>query len=218
MEWIDLTGAVLRGVIIGFLVAAPIGPVNLICIKRTVLVGRWNGFFVGQGAAVGDATFAIVAAFGLTAVAALVQDYAMPLQIVGGTVLVVMGVRTFLTEPEHAEREDTTIDMLHGLGSTFLLTITNPATLLGFIAIMAGAGGLVDGEAQARGGYLYAGTLVFGVWLGSTLWWLGVTSLTSLIKLKSEDPRLSHIHHGSGVLILLFGLAVFAKVAGWIDF
>lgn len=218
MEWVDLGGAILRGVIIGFLVAAPIGPVNLICIKRTVMVGRWNGFFVGQGAAVGDATFAIVAAFGLTAVATMVQAYAVPLQVVGGTVLVAMGIRTFLTKPEHAEREDAALDMLHGLGSTFLLTITNPATLLGFIAIMAGAGGLIDGAAQARGGYLYAGVLVAGVWLGSTLWWLGVTSLTSLIKLKPEDPRLAHIHHGSGVLILLFGLAVFAKVAGWINF
>lgn len=218
MEWFGLTDAVIRGVIIGFLVAAPIGPVNLICIKRTVLVSRWNGFIVGQGAAVGDATFAIVAAFGLTAIAAMVQDYAMPLQIIGGTVLVVMGLRTFLIEPEHAENEDTTRDVLGGIGSTFLLTITNPATLLGFIAIMAGAGGLIDGEAQSRGGYLYAAMLVFGVWLGSTLWWLGVTSLANLIKLGPDDPRLDHIHHGSGVLILLFGLAVFAKVAGWIDF
>ncbi|MGB1088431.1 MAG: LysE family translocator, partial [Alphaproteobacteria bacterium] len=214
----DLAGAVLRGVVIGFLVAAPIGPVNLICIQRTVTIGRWNGFLVGQGAAVGDGTFAIVAAFGLTAISSLVEAYTTPLQVVGGTVLIVMGLRTFLTEPEHAARAETRMDTVHGLGATYLLTITNPATLLGFIAIMAGAGGLVDGAAQARGGYLYAAVLVFGVWLGSTLWWLGVTSLASLIKLGPDDRRLAHIHHGSGVLIFVFGLAVFAKVAGWIDF
>lgn len=210
--------AVLRGIVIGVIVAAPIGPVNLICIKRTVLIGRWNGFAVGQGAAIGDAAFAIVAAFGLTAVAALVQDYSTWLEVVGATVLVIMGVRTFLTEPEHAEREDTTMDVVHAALSAFLLTITNPATLLGFIAIVAGAGGLVDAEVQATGGYAYAAALVAGVWLGSNIWWLGVTSLASLIKLGPDDKRLAQIHHGSGVLIFVFGLVVYAKAAGLVSF
>lgn len=156
----EYTDALVRGALVGIIVAAPIGPVNLICIHRTVVHGRINGFLAGQGAAIGDGIFATVAAFGLAAVAAYVQYYSDAIQMVGGGVLIAMGIRTFLAAPEHAAREDTAFGLIRAFGLAFLLTITNPATLLGFVAIFAGVGGIIDAGGAEVNGYDYAAVLV----------------------------------------------------------
>jgi len=215
---VDVIETLIRGAIVGVIVAAPIGPVNLICIHRTVVHGRINGFLAGQGAAIGDGIFATVAAFGLAAVAGFLKEYTDIIQMVGGGVLIAMGIRTFLAAPEHAAREDTAFGLIRAFGLAFLLTVTNPATLLGFVAIFAGVGGIIESGGAAENGFDYAAFLVAGVYLGSTLWWAAITGLAGILRNRTDEAWLNIIHHGSGALIVLFGIAVFLKVFGVIEF
>lgn len=219
----DLWGveALWRGVLIGLAAAAPIGPVNLICIHRTISRGRINALMAGQGAAIGDGLFAIVAAFGITAVSSFIAAYEVPIQFVGGFVLLGMGIRALLTDPTTVKvaGDDTALDLVKAVGVTFSLTVTNPATMFGFAAIFAGVGGLVAAQPDgAPRDYVYAAMLVFGVWLGSTLWWLVITNLAAIFRDRAEQSWLIIVQRVSAGLIILFGLVVFAKLAGLITF
>jgi threonine/homoserine/homoserine lactone efflux protein len=146
----DQIWLIISGFAIGIFVAAPIGPVNLICIRRTLAYGLINGFVSGLGAAIGDGVFAAITAFGLTAITLLIEGYSCTLQLVGGLLLLGFGVHTFLAEPVTvavANVEGVAGGRRNFIGaflSTFALTITNPATLLGFAALMAGLGTLGD--------------------------------------------------------------------------
>ncbi len=213
--------ALWRGLMIGIAVAAPIGPVNLICIHRTISRGRLNALMAGQGAAMGDSVFAVIAAFGLTAVSGFVTDWQVTIQIIGGVILIGMGIRTLLSDPLRpvAKGDDSALDILKVIAATFSLTITNPATLFGFAAIFAGVGGIVGGDTGEKAAdYGYATTLVIGVWAGSTLWWLFITNLAALLRDRAEHGWLMVVQRVSGAIIIGFGLVVFARLLGLFDF
>lgn len=217
--------ALWRGIIIGIAVAAPIGPVNLICIHRTISRGRLNALMAGQGAAIGDSVFAIIAAFGLTAVSSFVTDWEMQIQLVGGVILLGMGIKTLISDPvqavskDNAKYDNGALDLAKVVAATFSLTITNPATLFGFAAIFAGVGGIVGADTGEKSAdYGYAATLVAGVWAGSTLWWLFITNLAALLRDRAEHGWLMVVQRVSGVIIVGFGLAVFARLLGLFDF
>lgn len=201
---------ILNGVLIGIVVAAPIGPVNLICIRRTLAYGRTNGFVSGLGAAVGDALFAAVAAFGLTAASSLVVTFGDVLQAVGGVFLVGLGIHTFLSKPADTDtvRTSTRSNLIAAVLATFMLTITNPATMLGFVAIFGGVGGLVTTEP----GLITATLLVVAVFIGSALWWLGVTMTVGLLRGGMTEQHLFMINRVSGVLIVLFGVFILGRL------
>src|SRR5882672_1450962 len=171
------------GVVIGLVVAVPIGPVNLICIRRTLAYGPVNGFFSGLGAALGDGVFAVVTAFGLTAISQWIEGYSTILRLVGGLMLLGFGLHIFhadvsvLRDAEGApSRENGSSSMVRTIASTFALTITNPATLFGFAALFAGLGSLAGGEAT----FFDASVTVLGVVWGSTLWWFTVTTIVGI--------------------------------------
>ena len=151
------------GVVMGLAAAVPIGPVNLICIRRSFAFGPVNGFVSGLGAALGDGVFAAIMGFGLTWVAHLIEGYAAIIELIGGAMLVWFGWRTFIAPPmirclDEGEK-DGAANLLRAMASTFALTITNPATLLAFTAMFAGLGGLAGGA----GSYVDAGFVVAGV-------------------------------------------------------
>lgn len=201
---------ILNGVLIGIVVAAPIGPVNLICIRRTLAYGRTNGFVSGLGAAIGDAIFAAVAAFGLTAAASLLMMFGDWLQAVGGVFLIALGIHTYLNKPadNEAVNAKTSGKLAAAVLATFVLTITNPATMLGFVAIFGGVGGLVTTEPSM----LTAGLLVIAVFLGSSLWWLGVTMTVGLLRDRMTDQTLVLINRVSGGLIISFGIFILIRL------
>lgn len=206
LDWL----LIVNGVIIGIVVAAPIGPVNLICIRRTLAFGRTNGFVSGLGAAIGDGLFATVAAFGLTAASAFIIAAGDWFQAIGGLFLIGLGVHTYFHDP----REDGEVDVRSGgklasaVSATFLLTITNPATMLAFIAIFGGVGGLVAENPSM----MAASALVVAVFVGSSLWWLGVTMFVGLLRHRMTDQTLILINRISGVLIAVFGLVVLGRL------
>ena len=137
------------GVVIGVAVAAPIGPINLMAIRNTLNHGFWAGLFTGTGAVLGDGTFAVFAAFGITAVSEFIIGYATWIQLVGGIILTAVGLSIMLATPAENGLEGEVTRLRPGalVASTYVLTITNPATMMGFIAIFGGSGTWSAGRA-----------------------------------------------------------------------
>lgn len=198
------------GIVIGLAVAAPIGPINLMCIQRSLNHGFAAGLMTGAGAVVGDGVFAAVSAFGLAAVSGAISAYSGWIEAVGGLMLVIMGVRVFVQPPpERSSAPPPSLVRHAGLFSgTFFLTITNPATMLGFIALF-GAGGLV----RSPGNYGAAGLMVLSVMTGSLIWWIIVSGTVSRYRSRFSAATMRLIDHISGVLILGFGLFVLGRLA-----
>ncbi len=199
---------VLSGVVMGLIAAAPIGPVNLICIRRTFAFGTLNGFVSGLGAALGDGVFAAVTGFGLTWIAQLIHGYSTIIELVGGAMMVWYGWRSFFA-PVTPRCPETGVDrsgtnLGKAMLSTFALTITNPATLMFFGGMFAGLSGLAGGA----GSFSDASLVVGGVVGGSALWWLVLTALIGLFHTRIDEKAMRAINKGSGVLVGLFGLAV----------
>jgi threonine/homoserine/homoserine lactone efflux protein len=205
---------ILFGVGMGLIAAVPIGPVNLICIRRTFAFGPVNGFVSGLGAALGDGVFAAVTGLGLTWVAQLIEGYAAVIELTGGALLVYFGFRAFTASPmariEDGEKCDDRggASLVRAIASTFALTVTNPATLLAFTAMFAGLGGLAGGA----GSYLDAGLVVAGVVGGSAGWWLVLTTVIGLFHTGITDGTVRIINRASGGLVASFGVAVLVHV------
>jgi threonine/homoserine/homoserine lactone efflux protein len=204
------------GVIIGLIVAAPIGPVNLICVRRTILFGPLNGFVSGLGAACGDGVFAIVTAYGLTAISQLIEGYATPLKLAGGLMLLGFGIHIFnadvslLRDAENASaRENGSSSLPNAIASTFALTIANPATLFGFAALFAGLGGI----AGSRPLFFDTTLMVIGVIGGSTVWWFAITTIVGIFHRHIDTAVMRAINHIFGILVTAFGVIVLGDVA-----
>jgi threonine/homoserine/homoserine lactone efflux protein len=200
----ELLGTLVRGFIVGFSIAAAVGPISLLCIRKTLTNGRLAGFVCGMGAATADGLYGCVAAFGLTWVSGLLVDQQPWLHFVGGLFLIYLGARTFLEKPvETADFTATPLPtgLARSYASTFSLTVANPMTILSFTAIFAGLG-----LGETSGGYTLASTLVAGVFAGSALWWILLSTGVGLLRSKLETTALRWINRVSGVLILGFGV------------
>jgi threonine/homoserine/homoserine lactone efflux protein len=193
----------LKGVLVGLLIAIPAGPVGVLCIRRTIFHGQLAGFLSGLGAATADAVFGIIAGFGLTVISDILLGYQDWLRIIGAAFLLYIGISAFRADPlagTQAQRDPE--DLLGDYASTFALTITNPVTILAFLAIFAGIG--LSGPEATLG---RAAILVLGVWLGSLLWWAGLAFGAGLVRLSFRRHHLVWINRGSG------GILVFSAVA-----
>jgi len=191
----------LRGILIGFSIAAPVGPIGVLCIRRTLAEGRATGFVSGLGAATADAIYGCIAGFGLTLVTRFLIDQQVWLRLFGGAFLCYLGVKTVLSRPARQAASAKGSGLAGAYGSTFLLTLTNPMTILSFAAVFAGLG-LVSAE----GSYASAGILVLGVFTGSALWWLTLSGGVSLLRSKFDARRLEWVNRISGIIITGFGV------------
>ncbi|WP_119065175.1 LysE/ArgO family amino acid transporter [Aggregatilinea lenta] len=193
----------LRGLIIGFSIAAPVGPIGVLCIRRTLADGRAHGLVSGLGAATADAMYGAIAAFGLTAVSGFLVDQQTALRLIGGAFLIFLGVRTLRARPaENAAVVATPNGSLRAAYlSTVALTLTNPATILSFVAIFAGLG-----LSETGGDALAALGLVAGVFAGSAAWWLLLSGGVSLLRTSFTPRRLRWVNWASGAILAGFGL------------
>jgi len=191
----------LKGLIIGFSIAAPVGPIGLLCIQRTLAKGMPFGFISGLGAATADAVYGCIAGLGLTFISSFLISQQALLSVIGGLFLIYLGYKTYFSEPGEKAALTKEKGMISFYISTFLLTLTNPVTILSFIAIFAGLG-----LANVHGNYTYAMVLVSGVFSGSLLWWLILSSVTSFIRKKFNFQSLKVINKISGIIIMGFGL------------
>ncbi|MDQ7840842.1 MAG: LysE family transporter [bacterium] len=209
----------LKGIIIGFSIAAPVGPIGVLCIRRTLADGRAAGLVSGLGAATADAVYGAIAGFGLTFVSGLLIGHQAWLRLAGGVFLVYLGVRTFSATSASEGPSRTGAGLLRAYASTFLLTLTNPMTILSFAAIFAGlglanaAGGYTTaGGYGVAGSYTTAGALVAGVFLGSAAWWLILSGSAGAVRSKVGPPGMRWINRLSGCIIAAFGLAAFISL------
>jgi threonine/homoserine/homoserine lactone efflux protein len=195
---------VLRGFILGLAIAAPVGPIGVLCIRRTLAQGRTFGFVSGLGAATADAIYGCIAAFGLTAISALLVRQQDLLRLLGGLFLCYLGVRTLLARPTEQSAVAEGQSLGRAFFSTLLLTLTNPMTILSFVAVFAGLG--VGGG----NGYGAAAAIVLGVFLGSAAWWLLLSGGVSLVRDKFDARAMLWVNRISGAIILGFGLLALA--------
>lgn len=190
----------LRGLAIGFSIAAPVGPIGVLCIRRTLAEGRLAGFLSGMGAATADMLYGAVAAFGLTAVQELLLGSADWLRIAGGAFLLYLGLKTFTARPAEGAPRVRRGGPAGAYLSTFLLTITNPMTILSFIAIFAG---LRLGE--SAGDPASAALMVAGVFLGSAAWWLTLSTGVGLLRERFTPAAMTWVNRLAGAVIFTFG-------------
>ncbi len=192
----------LRGLVIGFSIAAPVGPIGVLCIRRTLAGGRLHGLASGLGAATADASYGAVAGFGLTAVSGLLVEQQGWLRLIGGLFLCALGIRTILARPASEAASASRNGLLGAYLSTFALTLTNPLTILSFVAIFAGLG-----IAETGADYGAALTLVAGVFVGSAAWWLLLSGGVSLLRERFTPRRMRWVNRLSGAVLIAFGLA-----------
>lgn len=191
-----------RGLVIGVSIAAPVGPIGVLCIRRTLAEGRAAGFVSGMGAATADAIYGFIAAFGLTFISGFLISQQSWIRLIGGLFLLYLGVKTLLAPVADRPAQVEGRGLIGDYASTFFLTLTNPMTILAFAAVFAGLG---VGEAQSD--YLAAALTVLGVFLGSALWWLTLSTLVALFRQRIGPGVLLWVNRISGLLILGFGVA-----------
>ncbi len=201
--------------VLGLMVAAPVGPVGLLCIRRTIQKGMAVGFATGFGAAFADAFFSAVAAFGVAAVLELIQNHTQPIYIAGGAFLLVVAWHTWHDKPRQPEPEEEEEKRLAKLGvhvtgiakamlSSFLITLTNPATVFGVLAIIATFGGMKSSREAA--------IIVGGIFLGSSLWWLLLSGGTAMVRRHFTERTVIWMNRFTAVA--LTPLAVYALAVG----
>ncbi|WP_343562244.1 LysE family transporter [Kiloniella sp. b19] len=199
----------LKGIAVGVAIAAPVGPIGLLCIRTTLMQGRVAGLATGLGAASADALYGLMVAAGLTLTGILVA-YALPLKLFGGLLIAVLGgltVRSFFrgggeTDPEASRSLSSGGSVFKAYGVTFVLTLSNPMTIIAFVGMVSALGSTAT--ADGEGAYL----LVAGVFFGSALWWLFMVHLSLFARKRLPVERLRFVELFSGLILLVWG--------GWI--
>ncbi len=203
----ELFGLLMQGIVLGFSIAAPVGPIGVLCIRRTLQNGFKSGLASGLGAASADAVYGAIAAAGLTLAADFLAKQQIWMGILGGTFLLFLGVRIFFSPPPEADGQDLETNKLGGdYLSTFLLTLSNPITIFSFAAMFGGLNaGLGDGVR------IGAFVLVLGVFSGSALWWLGLSTSVNYFRKKFSVGVMQWVNHLAGAVIVIFGLLMMGR-------
>lgn len=191
----------IKGIILGLAIAAPIGPIGVLCIRRTIANGRISGIVSGLGTATADAAYGCIAAFGITYIAEFLINIYEYLQIIGGMFLIYLGYEIFVSAPAKKAFKINSANRIKDYTSALILTLTNPMTIMSFTAIFIGLG-----LGNTTGRYMSAGFLVTGVFLGSMLWWVILSGLVDKLRSRFDQKKLKWINKVSGIIICVFGI------------
>lgn len=200
------------GMMIGILVAAPVGPVNVLCIQRAIERGFWGGVAAGTGALLGDGLIALFAALGVNAISGAIIYYRTSIQLIGGLAVMLFGARLYNTEPgvdtdpSHYENASF-IDFIWDIPQTFFLTITNPGAVLGLFAIFGGVSTFVEVKTYAD-----VFVMVAAVMGGSFAWWVGLSHFIGRIRHHINKKRLRQINQVAGLILLVLGGLMIAEL------
>ncbi|NJO77887.1 MAG: LysE family translocator [Cyanobacteria bacterium RM1_2_2] len=201
----------LRGLLIGFSIAVPVGPIGILSIRRSLNEGWLVGLLTGLGAATADAIYGCIAGYGLTVVSTFLVNQALGLRLIGGLFLCYLGVKTVMAEPPTKPATSAASSQKSGLlsayFSTVFLTLTNPMTILAFTAVFAGLG-----LATSNRNFADATALVIGVFIGSALWWVMLSSSVSLLRSRFKLHHLKWFNRISGLILLVFGIIALSPV------
>lgn len=192
-----------KGILIGFAMAIPVGPIGIMCIRKTLTAGRLYGLIIGLGAATADLLYSCIAAFGLTFISDILNSQRILIRLIGGALLLFLGIRIYRAQPSNPKLDIKDSGMLKSYLTTVFLTLTNPLTIFVFIAIFA-ALGLGEGLS-----YFSASVLVVGVFIGSSLWFVILSSGVTLFRNKLNLVGLQWVNRIAGLLIILAGAISF---------
>ncbi|HME44465.1 MAG TPA: LysE family transporter [Syntrophorhabdales bacterium] len=193
-----------KGLLIGAAVSAPVGPIGLLCINRSLTEGRVRGFVSGLGAATADMVFCIIAGFGFTFVSRFLDEQAVWISFVGACGLLFLGLRIFFSKPEEKSCANTGGDLAHIYLSTFALTLINPVTILFFVAVFTSLG-----VTLSREDYPSLTLLIVGVLAGAVLWWFLLTGCVSLLHRRLTQKTIRWVNRISGTIVMVLGLLAF---------
>lgn len=196
-----------KGLLFGFLLAATVGPMWVLCFRRTLAQGALAGFVSGMGIAVADGFYGAVAAFGLTAISGFLLRHSFWLGLIGGVFLLYLGIRSLVAKPEQIQENPEKTGLAQAFLSTLGLTLANPPTILAFVAIFAGLG-LVTSD------YGTAALVVLGVFLGSASWWIVLAASAGWLRSRIGPPLFRAINIVAGLTILGFAVWQLAAVLG----
>ena len=199
-----------QGVLMGLVVAVPVGPLGLLCISRALGLGPTYGLFSGLGVATADALAAGIAALGITLVSGFLSEHQIILRLVGGAFLCYLGWKIYRTEPVAQAPIKNINGLVGAYATTLFLTISNPVTILSFIAIYAGW------HVPSFDGHLVAAaTLTLGVFTGSALWWVALFICLKAFHEKVNLRFLFWVHRVSGAIIAVCGMIVLFSLSPW---
>jgi threonine/homoserine/homoserine lactone efflux protein len=200
----------LKVVGIGFSIAAAVGPISLLCVQRTLQHGRGIGLASGFGIASADAFYGLIGGLGLTVITNFLVGLQFSLRLIGGVVLVFLGVKSFLVKGEiqaAEERPHGVANYFRAASSIFLLTLSNPMTIISFLAIYTGIGVLdLDHD------WIDAVAFSLAIYIGSSLWWLVLVSGVSQLRNRFEVSTLLQLNRISGAVIVGFGMLILGQV------
>ena len=196
-----------RGLLLAITIAAPVGPTGVLCMQRTLAGGRLYGFISGLGASTAHAIFGSIAAFGLTFISTFLAEQQFWFRLISGIFICYLGARVFLLAPAERSTPVRGVGYVGGYASIFFLTLLNPITALFFVAVFPGLGRIGQ-----NGGYASASLLVLGVFAGSTLWWLLLSSITSIFRERIGRSHIRWVNRISGAMIVLFGIVILFSV------
>jgi threonine/homoserine/homoserine lactone efflux protein len=188
----------LKGMLLGLAIAAPVGPIGLLSIQNTLKGGFRAGFFTGMGAATADALFAVAALFGLAGLLSLINDSAY-LRVLGAGFFVYLAWKTVQKKAGISAASSRARNVWGMYSTTCLLTLSNPMTVLGFVTLFAGLG---VGQSDSASGLW----LVAGVFIGSSLWWATLAGVCSLVLKRLPPTWLRGIDYASALLLMAFAL------------
>ncbi len=200
--------AFIRGLIAGFALAAPVGPVAVLCIRRALSTGRLHAFLAGLGAALADMIFGAAAGLGISVITTFVLDHEQTIGIIGGLIVFMVGVITFRTPVQQTEQSANAATVGRDITTTFSLAITNPATMIAAAGLFAAFTPVDMYKAPAT-----AALLVSGVFLGSALWWLILSGVAGTFRDAFVNRGLPHLNHIAGAIIGLSGVGVLIATA-----
>jgi len=195
-----------KGICIGFALAVPIGPIGIMCIRKTLTEGRLQGLIIGLGAATADLIYGTVAAFGLTFISNTLFNQRIWIRLVGGILFLLLGGKIFRARPDNTNVHIGSKGIFGSYISTVFLTLTNPLTIFAFVAVFAA---LDLGKGLS---YYSTSALVIGVFIGSCLWFLSLNSGATFFKKKLNLAGLKWVNRIAGILIILSGFVAIASL------
>src|SRR3990167_356699 len=190
---------ILQGIMVGFSIAAPVGAIGLLCIQNTLSHGLRFGVICGLGAATADMMYGILVAVGMQSLATVMLNVRTPLSICGGLFLIYLGLKKFWAKPALQAAQIDHKLLFSAYVSTFFLTLTNPATILDFMALFTGLRIDVTGYTQGL-------NFVIGVFIGSAIWWLLLCGAVGIFRKKISNRLILWINYAAGIAICSFGI------------
>ncbi len=214
-------GALYRGIVLGLVIAAPVGPVGLLCIRRTVQKGMLMGLATGLGAACADAIFGAVAVLGIGAITTFIHHYSATIRLIGGTIVLFTAWHAWRDQPEPPKPNEIVAKVLNlaqkkplpaavkAATNGFLITLTNPLTLFGTLAVVATFGGITE--------KLEADVMIAGIFAGSVLWWSILSGGLSLLRSHFTEKRIISLNRTTAIALAILGAwAIYSGIRGYL--